>query len=279
MHGRGHQDDRSSAAHHRQHLLHQEQRPLGHQVERAVVVLLRDVAQRHLLGDAGIGHDHVHLALRASDGVRNAVEIRKAGCVGLDRGDVAADELHRLVERFPATAEDERVRAFLHEPLGDGKPDPAVAAADHCDLAFQSRHDTSLGLRSRLVRRTSTRSVRISRSVRNYAQGWCVFRPVGLWLFTQGQARDQARADVHRVHIPPPCRLRATSRATVQLSRLTRCARYRGDRASGMVGPVAIKGLPADGKTNADTLSRATPASAISTGSASSPKATGCKPS
>ncbi|MET4219852.1 hypothetical protein ACVWWG_007333 [Bradyrhizobium sp. LB7.2] len=46
-----------------------------------------------------------------------------------------------------------------------------------------------------------------------------------------------------------------------------------------MVGPVAIKGLPADGKTNADTLSRATPASAISTGSASSPKATGCKPS
>ncbi|MHC2578885.1 hypothetical protein ACVMHR_003624 [Bradyrhizobium diazoefficiens] len=45
----------------------------------------------------------------------------------------------------------------------------------------------------------------------------------------------------------------------------------------GLVGPVAIKGLPAEGKSNADTLFRVTQASAISTGSVLRRKATSCK--
>jgi hypothetical protein len=114
-------------------------------------LLLRDFAQRRLLGDAGVGHDHVHLALRIADGVGDAVELRKLGCVRLDGGDVGADELHRLVERFPAPTEDEHVGALLHEPLRDGEPDATVAAADDGDLACQSRHDASLSLHSRLT--------------------------------------------------------------------------------------------------------------------------------
>jgi hypothetical protein len=52
-----------------------------------------------------------------------------------------------LVERFPPPTEDEYLRALLHEPLGDGEPDAAVAAADNGDFAFQSRHDAAFSLR------------------------------------------------------------------------------------------------------------------------------------
>ena len=65
---------------------------------------------------------------------------------------LAPMSLHRLVERFPAPTEDEHVRALFHEPLGDGEPDAARAAADDGDLACQSRHDASFRLRPRLVR-------------------------------------------------------------------------------------------------------------------------------
>jgi hypothetical protein len=104
-------------------------------------VVRRDFGQRHLLDQGGVGHDHIHLALRAPDGTGDALEVLKPGRVRLDGGDVGADELHRLVERVPAPTEDEHVRALLHEPLGDGKPDAARTAADDCDLAFQSIHD------------------------------------------------------------------------------------------------------------------------------------------
>jgi hypothetical protein len=46
-------------------------------------------------------HDHVHLALRAPDGVGDAVEVLEPGRVRLDGGDVGANELRRFVERFP----------------------------------------------------------------------------------------------------------------------------------------------------------------------------------
>jgi hypothetical protein len=52
---------------------------------------------------------------------------------------------------FPAPAEDENVRALLHEPLGDGEPDAARTAADDGDLVFQSRHDASFSFRPWLV--------------------------------------------------------------------------------------------------------------------------------
>jgi hypothetical protein len=61
----------------------------------------------------------------------------KLGHIRLHGGDVGADELHRLVERGLAPAEDQHVRALLHEPLRDGEPDAARTAADDCDLAFK----------------------------------------------------------------------------------------------------------------------------------------------
>ena len=46
----------------------------------------------------------------------------------------------------------------------------------------------------------------------------------------------------------------------------------------GLVGPVAIKGLPPTASSNVDTLFKGDRASAISTGSASPPKATSSRP-
>jgi len=43
------------------------------------------------------------------------------------------------------------MRALVDEPLRDGEPDAAVAAADNGDFAFQWT-DASSGLRSRIVR-------------------------------------------------------------------------------------------------------------------------------
>jgi hypothetical protein len=102
-------------------------------------VLLGDFAQRRLLGDAGVGHDHVHLTLGTPDGVGDAVEVLNTWTRPPGWRRRGADELHRLVERFLAPTEDEHVGALLHEPLGDGEPDAAVAAADDRDLACQSR--------------------------------------------------------------------------------------------------------------------------------------------
>jgi hypothetical protein len=115
----------------------------------------RDFGQRHLLGHAGVGHDHVHLALRAPDDVGDAVEILKLGRVRLYRGDVSANELRGLVERLPAPSEDEHVRAVHYEPLGYRELDAAVSAADNADFAFQSGHNNSFGPGSRLVRAIS----------------------------------------------------------------------------------------------------------------------------
>jgi hypothetical protein len=99
-------------------------------------VIWRDFGQRHLLGYAGIGYDHVHLALRASDNLGDTVDVCELGQVRRDSADVGADKLHRLVERFLASSGDDDMRTLLHESLGDGESDAAVSTGNNGDLAF-----------------------------------------------------------------------------------------------------------------------------------------------
>ena len=69
------------------------------------------------------------------DGIE-PVQIFQARHVAHDRRNVSLDEGCGLFQLLLSSSGDHDVRAFFHEALGRGQPDPAASAGDDRDLAF-----------------------------------------------------------------------------------------------------------------------------------------------
>jgi hypothetical protein len=103
-----------------------------------------DVLQWQKVAATRIGKQDIDDARLLPDDIVKPVEIGQVGDVASHASDVAANFADRGVKfRLPAAC-DEDARAFLGEPLRRGKPDAAICAGHHGDLAIQSAHNELL---------------------------------------------------------------------------------------------------------------------------------------
>src|SRR3546814_227993 len=71
------------------------------------------------------------------------IQIFQARYVAYDRRNVSSDEGCGRLQLFLSSPGDHDMRAFFHEALGRGQPDPAAAARYDGDLIFQLFHSPS----------------------------------------------------------------------------------------------------------------------------------------
>lgn len=97
---------------------------------------LGDLAQGQHRATAGIGEQHIEVAVGLLDAGIQRIQLLKAGGVHCHTGGVA-HQFHRLVQLGLAPASDVHVGALFGETLGGGQADAGGAAGNQCDLAFK----------------------------------------------------------------------------------------------------------------------------------------------
>jgi hypothetical protein len=121
----------------RQGLLHREQDALHVAIERVVIMLLRDLAERQQRATAGIDEEHVDsafLSFTRSNSVPSSARFEESIRCRSRRQWRRRPHRVRL-----ATTGDEDVGAFAGKATSGGKADPAAAPGHDCDLAFSLR--------------------------------------------------------------------------------------------------------------------------------------------
>jgi hypothetical protein len=97
---------------------------------------LRSHFERSDCPGACVREDYVDVAVfLLHDGIE-PIQIFQTRHVAHDRRNVFRDEGRGVLQLFFASPGDHDVRAFVHEALGGGQPDPAASARDDGDLAF-----------------------------------------------------------------------------------------------------------------------------------------------
>ena len=96
-----------------------------------------DVLDCRSFREPGVGDDDVKLALFGFHRFGYFAYVLEFREVSSDGGDITTDVSDCFVQLALTPGSDEDIRAFLHEPLGRGQADAAVAAGDEGDLSFE----------------------------------------------------------------------------------------------------------------------------------------------
>jgi hypothetical protein len=100
----------------------------------------RDLSELLAFNETGTSNQDVDLSFLLCDLGVNSIEIIEALHVALDSGDLAPDQLDRLVELALPSADDVDIAALLDKAPRRCQSDTAAAACDDGDLALQSGH-------------------------------------------------------------------------------------------------------------------------------------------
>jgi hypothetical protein len=111
-----------------QRLLHGEDHVLDVGVERIVVLLFRNGAERQESAAAGVSENGIELAHLLVDLGLQTVLVGCIGSVGPDSRHISADRSHRLVQFALTPSCDVDICALLHKELRRGETDSAAAA-------------------------------------------------------------------------------------------------------------------------------------------------------
>ncbi len=106
--------------------------------------VLGHFGKRCRLHDAGICEHDVEVALLSRDLAKKAIQLIESANISADCGDVTTDAFHRCIERIATPSRDEDVSAAGNELLRCRKTDPAAAAGDESNLAFEPIHECPL---------------------------------------------------------------------------------------------------------------------------------------
>ena len=108
--------------------------PFTIDVEYLIEMILGNHFQGREFADAGVGENDVDASFRP-DGLVEPIQIFQIGDVSANAGDVAAYDLHGLVQFLLAPAGNEDIGAFFNEELRRRQADSRGPAGDDRELS------------------------------------------------------------------------------------------------------------------------------------------------
>jgi hypothetical protein len=113
-------------------------------VEGLLVVLRRDLLDRPVFDEAGVGENDIDDALLRRDDLIQPVQVGEVGDVTFDGGDIPSDRRLGLIELGLTSPVDVDIGALLDEAFGRRQADAAAAAGDDGYLVLQLRDGSPL---------------------------------------------------------------------------------------------------------------------------------------
>ena len=121
--------------------LDREEQPFHVDRKLAVELFLGHLSQGCDGAQAGIGEDHIQLAVLLTNRGEQTVEIGHLGHVPLHGQGSWPDQFHCFSQIFLPPTRDDNLSAFLCEQLGGCQPHTAVAARHQRDFSSKLGHD------------------------------------------------------------------------------------------------------------------------------------------